>query len=176
MNCEAVMIQTPQVDNRVFLGYTKKMLGYAIARAADQKQPSLAPDAHHLACIAAFKHKEAEATVAESMPYLEMLHYGFLLMADERDMQEILEATHGMPFVVVETMMRGMQAALVTGSLRTWRTAVRLGCQTNTSQAVRECFDKVYMAFTKIGLKAFFGQLTRRELPDHTFLLEGPDA
>lgn len=174
MNCDAVLIQTPTVDNRIFLGYTKKMLGYALASAADQKKPILKEGAHHLACVAAFKNQSAPATVVESIPYLDMLHYGFLLIADERDMQNILEATHGMPFVVVETMMRGMQAALATGSLRQWRTAVKLGCQANTSPAVRECFDKVYVAFEKIGLKAFFGQLTKRQLSDHTFLLEGP--
>jgi len=175
MNCDAVLIQTPTIDNGIFLGYSKKMLGYSPSGAADQKQPKLTPGAHHLACVAAFKDRSAAATVEESIPYLDMLHYGFLLMADERDMQDILEATHGMPFVVVETMMRGMQAALTTGSLRQWRTAVKLGCRANTPPAVRECFDKVYLAFEKIGLKAFFGQLTKRQLSDHTFLLEGPN-
>ena len=177
MNCEVVLVQTPEIDNRAFLGYTKKMLGYPIARAADQKLPKLSPGAHHLACIAAFKDRDAPPEASEMMPYLGMLQYGFLIMADERDMQDILQMASGCPFVAVETMMRGMQAALVTGSLRQWRTSVRVGCQSeHMSPAVRECYDKIYLAFCKVGLKDVFGRLTKRRLPDQTFLLEGPDS
>ncbi len=176
MNCDVSLVQKPQVDNDVFLPACKKILGYSPARAADRKHPQPTPGAHYLICISAFKDQDATGSVEEAMRYLDFLHYGFLIIADERDMQELLEATRGMPFVVVETVMRGMQCALVTGSLRTWRTAVRLGCRSEVSQVTRECFDKVYLAFGKIGMKAFFGALTKRQLPDQTFLLEGPDS
>ena len=75
-----------------------------------------------------------------------------------------------MPFVAVETIVRGVQAAVVTGTLSQWRDAVVSGCSKGVPTPVRHCFNKLHGLFIAAGLNVW-GDFTPRSAPDQTFLL-----
>jgi hypothetical protein len=100
---------------------------------------------------------------------LKHVSFSAFIGADERDMLEILQLA-GLPFVVVETIVRGVQAAVVTGTLSQWRDAVVSGCSKGVPTPVRHCFNKLHSLFTAAGLNVW-GDYTPRSAPDQTFLL-----
>jgi hypothetical protein len=104
-------------------------------------------------------------------PYL-LSHVSFSVFvgADDRDMLDILQCCAGMPFVTVETNIRGVQIAVVTGTLAQWKDAVVSGCRKDVEPPVRHCFNKLYGLFTAAGLNVW-GDFHTRYTPDQTFLL-----
>ena len=56
-----------------------------------------------------------------------MSSFSVFMVADERDLLDILERCSGMSFVTAETTVRGVTAAVVTGTLAQWRDAVAAG-------------------------------------------------
>lgn len=168
MNPSAVIIQTPQLDPPVFLSLCADMLGYTPARAADAA--GLTGVLHLLACYTAFRDQHAKPTVKAGFDIYELLSFGTLFVADDRDMGDLLEIA-GLPFILTETRIRGIQSAIVSGNLRQWRVAILRGCQANQSTLIRACYDKLYLAFADLGLADAFGH-RRKDLGDGTFLLE----
>lgn len=171
MNPGVAIIITPKLDLNTLLPLGRELLGYALAKAADGA--TLSEIAHQLACISAFKDEYTPPTVRAAIPYLNLFHVGFFVAADERDMVEILE-TAGMPFTLKETLARGIDAAIISGSLAQWRDAVKLAChpKTQLSRGARYAFNVVYKILCKEGLKEIFNDLQVSEQQDHTFLLE----
>ena len=70
-------------------------------------------------------------------------------------MLEILQLCAGMPFVAVETIVRGVQAAVVTGTLSQWKDAVVSGCGKGVPTPVRHCFNKLHGLFMAAGLNVW---------------------
>jgi hypothetical protein len=113
--------------------------------------------------------RDERAPVGLSPHLLKHVSFSAFIGADERDMLEILQLA-GMPFVVVETIVRGVQAAVVTGTLSQWRDAVVSGCSRGVPTPVRHCFNKLHGLFIAVGLNVW-GDYTPRSAPDQTFLL-----
>ena len=168
MNPTALILQTSKLDTQAFLAVSIEMLGYSPARSADAQH--MDGMAYELSCLTAFKDTTARPGVKEASSVYELFSVGVLILADERDMPEILEAS-AMPFALTETISRGIQSAFVSGTLRQWRTAVIKGCSEAVPQEVRICYDTIYLQFRSIGLDAMF-ERSQRTLNDNTFLLE----
>ena len=168
MTPTALIIQRSVLDTQVFLGACIEMLGYSPARSPDAHK--LEEMAHSLSCLTAFKNRDATPGVKESKNVFELFSIGCLIIADEQDMQDILEVA-GLPFVFTETTARGIQAAVVSGTLRQWRTAILKGCDKNAAQYVRICYDTIYLQFRSIGLDGVF-ERSQKILEDNTFLLQ----
>jgi len=172
MSAGAALIMLSNLDLNTLLPLSREMLGYSLAKAADGLTAPLSQSAHQLACISAFKDSKAPPTVKAAIPYLELYHAGFLIAADERDLVDILEIS-AMPFVAVDTIQRGIQAAVVSGSLDDWIRAVKLACRPQaSSRDVRYVYNLIYNQLCNIGLKDIFGNLRSTDLRDKTFLLE----
>ncbi len=167
---DVLLISKPQFDVSTILALSNEMLGYSPARAADAA--NLKDQPHLLACLAAFRDKQAPATIRGCRDVYDLLHYGFLIAADDTEMPLILEVLGGMPFALTETRVRGIQALIVVGTLHRWRYAVLRGCRQDQPEAIRFCFDKVFVQFQNIGLSDAFGKLTKKQMPDRTFYLE----
>jgi len=86
-------------------------------------------------------------------------------------MPSILEMAK-MPFVLQETMIRGVEVAVVVGTFRQWQAAVKRACKPEVDQMVRLCFDKIYLIFEQEGLLKTFNIGRPQKLPDTTFCLE----
>ncbi len=161
MTPSAILIIQPQLNQGVFLTLCTDMLGQSPARKADAAGLKGIP--HLISTLAEFNENP------ESDVY-DLLHFGCLIASDERDMPAILEAASGMSFALTDTVLRGAQAIIVTGTLRQWMRAVTKGCRKDQTTAVRFCYDKVYMNFCHLGLAQIFTGV-KRDLPDHTFYL-----
>lgn len=164
MSIGVALILISKLDLNTYLPTSHQILGRSLSRAADNLP--LSEIAHQLACLAAFK----ESSLKDSIPPLNLYHAGFLIAANERDMIEILEIA-AMPFVLTETISRGIDAVIISGSLAQWRDAVKVGCK--ASREVRLVFNSVYRILCEKGLKDIFDNLQVSEQQDHTFLLEG---
>ena len=125
MNPEVLLVTTPAVNFRAFLGACLHVLGYTPARAADASSRDLSEAEKFLSCLAALRDPKAPAGLAPNL--LSHVSFSVFVVADERDMLDILERCAGMPFVTAETTVRGMTAAIVTGTLAQWRDAVAAG-------------------------------------------------
>ena len=168
MNPTALIMQSSVLDNQAFLAASIEMLGYSPARKADAYHLEGMP--FDLSCLMSFKDKEASSGVKEANSVYELFSVGCLILADERDLPEILEIS-AMPFALTETIARGTQSAFVSGTLRQWRSAVIKGCTNEVPRYVRICYDTIYLQFRSIGLEAIFDRKPFN-LNDHTFLLE----
>ncbi len=113
--------------------------------------------------------RDERAPVGLPPHLLKHVSFSAFIGADERDMLEILQLS-AMPFVVVETIARGVQAAVVTGTLDQWRDAVVSGCSRGVPSPVRCCFNKLHGLFVAAGLNVW-RDYTPQGTPDQTFLL-----
>jgi hypothetical protein len=87
-------------------------------------------------------------------------------------MLDILQVSAGMPFVVTDTLMRGVQLAVITGTLAQWRDAVKSGSSRNSEFNVRACFNRVMALFKTAGLGGVWNDYESHAMPDRTFFLE----
>lgn len=165
------LILQPEMDFGTLLPLGRKLLGYSLAKEADGVTIPLLPLPHQLACIAAFWGEKSQPTVRSARPYLGLISVGFLVAADERDMVFIIEAARGLESVVSDTIQRGVQAALITGTLAQWERAVRFACTASTSTAVRKAYNAVYRQLSDQGLRSIFEDFQVSEQSDKTFLL-----
>jgi hypothetical protein len=168
MNPVAMIVVKPALDQLAFLPLCREMLGYSPARRADGANLKEIP--HLMTMLAGFRSEKVAPGVRGATDIYDLLHFGCLIAADERDMLPILEITSGMPFALTETVARGVLAVIVTGSLRQWRRAILRGCRAETTTQTRCAFGHLYTAFSALGLADLFGA-SKRVAPDHTFLL-----
>jgi hypothetical protein len=152
----------------IFAPLCREMLGYSPVRKADSVTLKEIP--HLMVTLAGFKNKDIAPNVKATTDVYDLLHFGCLFAADERDMTAILEIVSGMPFAFTETLARGIQAILVDGSIRQWRRAILRGCRTDQTTQTRCAFNALYTAFGQLGLADVFGA-SKRDAKDHTFLL-----
>jgi hypothetical protein len=115
--------------------------------------------------------RDQKAPAALVPNLLSHVSFSALVIADERDLLDILERCAAMPFVAAETTVRGVTAAVITGTLSQWRDAVAAGSVREAEPPVRAGFNKVYGLFCREGLNVW-GAYRTREAPDHTLLLE----
>ena len=168
MTPTGIIVQQSVLNTPTFLAACVELLGYSPARAADSQ--NLKDTAHDLSCLSSFRARDANPGVKYAKEIYELITIGVLVVADERDMPEILEVA-GLPFALTETKVRGIQAALVSGTFANWRTVVPRGCSSDVPMPVRICYDTFYLQFRSIGLEAIF-EKSQRTLDDNTFLLE----
>jgi hypothetical protein len=169
MTPTAVLIQQPAIDFTTLIAATHQALGYSIASAADASRRHLSDAERFLSCLAAMQDSRATAGLRPNL--LAHVTFSVLVAADERDLLDMLEACSGMPFVVADTLVRGVQVAVVTGSLSQWRDAVKSGCTANAQASVRAGFNKVMAIFEQAGLNVWT-DFNKRPLADRTLLLE----
>jgi len=168
MNPSVILISKPSVDFRTFIGLGQKALGRSPAAPSDACRRPLSEAERFLSCLAAMR--DDHAPVGLSPHLLTHVSFSALIGADDRDMLAILELCATMPFVVVETIVRTVQVAVVTGTLAQWKEAVASGCSKGVSTPVRHCFNKLHGLFVAAGLNVW-RDFASRIIPDQTFLL-----
>lgn len=171
MPVEAWLINEPAIDFTVFLGVCHKGLGYSPASAADASHKKFSHTEKFLSCLAALRDERAPAGITANL--LSHASFSVLLITEERDLVNILEAASGMPFVQAESIHRGVSIAVVTGTLAEWRDAVKSGLTPAVDPAVRAAFSKILVLFEKHGLATVWNDYTKRPAPDRSgFYLE----
>jgi hypothetical protein len=143
-------------------------LGYSPSAKADASRRELHDAEKFMSCLAAMKDENAPAGLSPHL--LTHVSFSVLVLADERDMQDILEYCSGMPFVITDTIARNVQAAVVTGTLAQWRDAVISGCQPAVEPTVRALFNQILSLFETVNLSVWKDCERKQDGP--TFLLE----
>ena len=169
MNPEVLLITTPAVSFAPSSAACLHVLGYSPPRAADASSRELSEPEKFLSCLAAICDQKAPVGLAPNL--LSHVSFSVFVVADERDVLDILERCAGMPFVTAETTVRGVTAAVVTGTLAQWRDAVAAGSVNERRAARTPGFNKVYGLFCGAGLNVW-SDYRAREAPDRTLLLE----
>lgn len=169
MKPECVLITAPSIDFHTLLGLGRKVFDRHLGEATDACRRELSPSERFLSCLAAMRDPKAPVGLA---PHL-MAHVTFSVFigADVEDMLDILERCPGMPAVVAETTVRGIQAAVVTGTLAQWREAVKAGSNPKVAATVRHGFNRIYGQFCVQGLNVW-NDCRTRPAADQTFYLE----
>lgn len=167
MQPDCVLIQVPSIDFRTFVGLTNKALGRNPSTASDASRRHLSDAERFLSCLAAMRDEKAPAGFSPFL--LKHVSFSAFIAANDRDMFEILQCAT-MPNVAVETIITGVQIAVVTGTLAEWRDAIISGCAKGVPTNVRHCFNKLHDLFSAAGLKVW-PDYTPRPGPDHTYLL-----
>jgi hypothetical protein len=170
MNPEVLLIHRPAIDFGAFLGVAQKVLGYSPGRAADSARREVSDAERFLSCLAALRQQQSPAGLSPRL----FTHVSFsaLVLADDQDMLDILACCSGMPFVVADTLARGVQVAVITGSLAQWRDAVVSGATKDTEASVRVCFNKLQGLFTDEHLNVWTDYRSKQAPDQVTFLLE----
>ncbi len=161
MNPKAILILQPQFNQGIFLTLCKEMLSVSPAHLADAE--GLRGHPLLISILKEFSEKP------ESDVY-NLLQFGCLIASDERDTPLILEVVSGMQFALTETIVRGVQAIIICGTLQQWISAVIKGCRKEQATSIRYCFDTIYNCFCQQGLGKVFNS-TKHDLVDHTFYL-----
>jgi len=168
VNPSVILISKPSVDFHIFIGLSHRALGRSPAAPSDACRRPLSEAERFLSCLAALR--DEHAPVGLSPHLLTHVSFSALIGADDRDMLAILELCATMPFVAVETIVRAVQVAVVTGTLAQWKEAVASGCSKGVSTPVRHCFNKLHGLFVAAGLDVW-RDFASRIIPDQTFLL-----
>jgi hypothetical protein len=162
------LVQFSKLDTPKLLVLGRQMFERSLSEKADSIDSN--PPLHDMLCIASMNEPDLKPSAAACVPYMNLFHAGFCIVADERDIAEIL-AICGMPSVMVETVSRGICSVFVAGTLLQWKSALLRGCVKSASRETRHTFNLVYGEFNKMGLAPLF-EARKVEQFDHTFLLE----
>lgn len=168
---DVALVLRTQLDMSMFLGITNKLLGYSPAAKADAAIPTLKAIPHELSCLLGFKNRDSSLDLEQTEQFHDLYSFGFLVGADERDLPLILE-TGKMPYILQETMIRGVEVAVIVGTFRQWQAAIKRACKPEVAQRTRLCFDKIYLIFEREGLLKAFDMGRPQKLADTTFYLE----
>ena len=169
MPSHAVLIQQPAIDFTQFLGNSHEMFGVSLSAKSDASHKQLTDTERFLSCLAAIQDGEAPVSLPPNL--LTHVSFSVLVAIDDREMLDVLTCCSKMPFVVADTVARGVQAAVITGSLSQWRRAVLSGCRVEAHQSVRELFNKILVLFESAYLDVWT-DCRRKEGPGNTLLLE----
>ena len=168
---EVFLVTRPAVNFRDFLVASDKILGYSPARAADASGRDLSEAEKFLSCLAAFKDQNARVGPAPNPKFLSHLSFSVFVVAEERDMFDVLECCSGMSFVTADTSVTRVLAAVITGTLAQWRDAVAAGLVRDAQPSVRIGFNRIRNLLVDMNLNVWSDYDTR-EAPDGTFFME----
>lgn len=165
----ALLVTQPTIDFSTFLGLSQQALGYNPSQSADASPVQRSEAERFLSCLAALRDENAQAGLPSHL--LSHVSFSVLVAADDRDMLNVLQITSAMPFVVAETLVRGVQLSVITGTLSQWQVAVKSGSSKSSNFNVRAFFNRVMAIFQEAGLDVW-KEYECHSMPDRTLYLE----
>lgn len=159
-----ILIMKPVVDFDTFLEVSQQMLDCNLNRSVDASLIKRSEIEKFLSCLAELRGE------SEISGLLAHASFSVLAVADDRDMLDIFQVV-SMPFVVADTVSRGIQMAVISGTLAQWKIAVRVGSSRKVEFNVRAFFNRVMGIFQAAGVDVW-KDCEARQLADKTLLLE----
>lgn len=168
-----VLVLKPAIDFTTFTNLSEKVLGFNPAGRANRSVINFSDAERFISSLAAYRDPDSQPGISPGTPtLLNMLAYGVQVVAEERDMMDILETASGMPFVIADTTVRGIMVAVICGTLAQWRDAVKTGTDGQLEHNVRACFCNIKGLFDHEGLSAVWKDFSIRAHSDNTFSIE----
>ena len=122
-----------------------------------------------ISCLAAMRDPKSRAGLIPNL--LSHVSFSVFLVCEDRDMVDVLQYATGMSAVVADTVARGVQVAVISGTLAQWRDAVSSGSTATTEPQVRACFNAIHIIFQNAGMNVWTDYCVRTA-EDTTFYLE----
>ena len=169
MHADAVLIIKPHIDFKTLLGLSSEALGYNPAEKSDAGILDVSDVERFISALAAIRDQKSPAGLIAGL--LTHVSFSVFLACEERDMIDVLQSAAAMSFVVADTVARGVQVAVISGTLAQWRDAVSNGSTLATEGEVRLCFNRIHSLFEGAGLDVWT-DFRVRPAPDKTFYLE----
>lgn len=169
-NPQILPIIAPAVNWPEFAKAAEMVIGYNPTAVNTTRQ--ISESARFLAAAAHFKDRKSADTIKsirEAGSILRHLQYGFLVAADRETLFELMQCSDLQ--VSTTATQAGDVAAIVTGDLFEWRTAIIELSESNTF-GMRLLLDKIFLYFEKIGLAELWADYRKVPLPDNTLKLE----
>lgn len=166
---QSVLITQPAVDFTRLASVSHQTLGYAVTQASDGHCRQLSEAERFISALDAVRDSSAPVSLPPEL--LAFVDFAVLVVALDRDMQDILSICAGMPFVVNDTQARGVQLAIIKGSLQQWRDAIVGGCSERAQPMVRAGFNQMHKLFIEVNLGGVWADFTTSRRPDQTYLL-----
>jgi len=173
MQALVLLVQQPSIDFAKLLATSHDMFGYSLSAASDASHKQLSDSERFLSCLSAMKDQNAPVGLLPHL--LSHVSFSILIGTDDRDLMDILECCSSMSFTTAYTIIRGVQAAVITGTLLQWKTAVLAGCHETTDPSVRFLFNKILAQFEGANLSVWSDCTRRNHQEDNTLLLKGPE-
>jgi hypothetical protein len=170
MTPSVVLIARPAIDFDTFLTISHRLLGYSVAAKVDQSRLEHSDTERFITCLAALNDPNAAVGLPPNL--LNFAAFSILVVADERDLLDIVEAAGSIPVRLAETVQRGVMMAVLHGTLAQWRDAVKSGCDPAAEHNVRACFCQIMGLFEKMNLGHLWKDSLVKPLQDNTFFLE----
>jgi hypothetical protein len=161
MSGDALLITTPAVDFDRFLTDGHKMTGRSLATSADSTRRQISDTEKFLSCLAVLN---GDTGVGFPPRLLAHVSFSMLVWGDDRDLLDVFQLC-GMPFVMTDTIARGIQAGVITGTLSEWRDAVASGLRQSIEPAVRHIFGQMLIRFEQSGLSAVWADFSKKASP-----------
>jgi hypothetical protein len=155
------LIMFSAFDLSTFLPIARQALGHGVSSKADTE--ALSDELRNMLCIAGL----IEGNVTDVEDFYSL---SYLIAADERDMPIIIQIA-SMPHIVSDSVVRGLQVAVVAGPLSGWLKAVQKGCSDNVAPEIRKVYNIIYKDLDSRSLCGTLKVRTRSQ-DDSTFLLE----
>lgn len=169
MTPQSVLITRPAVDFSQLASLSHQALGYSATQNTDGHCRKMSEAEQFISALDAIRDPHAQAGLPPEL--LAFVDFVVLLVASDRDMQDILSICSGMPFVINDTQARGVQMAVIKGSLQQWRDAVVGGCSERSQPMVRAGFNHIHRLFIEAELGSVWSDFTPNQRPDKTYLL-----
>lgn len=151
---DCILITVPQVDFDQFLTVCHKATGRSLSSVADSSHRELAESEKFLSCLGALQGDS-------NLRLLGHVSFSVLVWGDERDLLDVF-AVGGMQFVVGDTITRGVQIAVMSGTLAQWRDAIASGLNQGVTPSVRHIFTQMLARFEQVGLSGVWKDYSRR--------------
>lgn len=167
MSGDCILITTPSIDFNQFLAAGHKMTGRSLSAAADASRREITDAEKFLSCLSILN---GDSGAGLSPRLLGHVSFSVLVWGDERDLLDVFQLCGGMPFVVTDTVARGIQAAVVTGTLGQWRDAISSGLRPGVEAGVRHVFAQMLTRFEQCGLSAVWRDYSKKSTPAGFYL------
>lgn len=156
------LVMFSNFDLDTFLPIARQAMGRGVAAKADAA--GALEEQHNMLCVAGLLD-------GDEVDVEHLYSLAYLIAADSYDMQGILQVA-SLPHVVTQSAARGIDVALVSGTLALWCRAVIRGCQRPVESGVRKVFNKIHQDLHNRNLWGIVKYGSKRYLDDTTYLLE----
>jgi hypothetical protein len=152
MRPTAAIIAQPSIDFSTLTRVAMQALGRSITTAVDTAGRKMHDTEKFLSCLSSIRGNNSTGLPDELLPHC---CFTALIMCDQGDTLAVLEAASGMPFTFKETVMRGIDLIILSGTLRQWRDVVVIGSECD--DAVRTLYAAIRDQFRSLNLDLWRG-------------------
>lgn len=170
---EITLVAATQVGWERWVIQVNEALGRSPTHELDNCGMPVGSPGTYLASLAEFNRRGSNPVTACKDADRVLSHLGFsFLVACDRDMAlAILKQSVGL-FILDAEPSRGRENFLISGNLRDWRSCVVECCKPDVPPEARAFYNAVWVALDRLGFRDIFATHIRKDLKDHTFILE----